>query len=119
MNPSLRAKLDGLAARLEELNRLLAAEGATRDLDQFRKLSREHAEMSALSDLFARYQRAEADAQAAKDMAGDASMKGFADEELKSARAEMERLEGELQKSLLPRDPNDERNIFLEPRRWR
>ncbi|MDH5578135.1 MAG: peptide chain release factor 1, partial [Betaproteobacteria bacterium] len=62
------------------------------------------------------YRQAEADAQAAQDMAGDAAMKGFADEELKGARAEMARLEGELQKQLLPRDPNDERSIFLEVR---
>jgi peptide chain release factor 1 len=49
-------------------------------------------------------------------MAGDAAMKGFADEELKGARAEMQRLEAEVQKLLLPRDPNDERSIFLEIR---
>jgi len=116
VNATLRARLERAVVRLEELNGLLAAEGATRDLEQFRKLSREHAEMSGLADLFARYQRAEADAQAARDMAGEATLKGFADEELRNARAEMERLEAELQKSLLPRDPNDERAIFLEVR---
>ena len=116
MNATLRARLERAVVRLEELNGLLAAEGATRDLEQFRKLSREHAEMSELAALLARYQRAEGDAQAAKDMAGEAAMKGFADEELKSARAEMERLEAELQRRLLPRDPNDERAIFLEVR---
>jgi peptide chain release factor 1 len=116
VTPSLRTRLERTVGRLEELNGLLAAEDATRDLEQFRKHSREHAELSALAALFARYRQAEADAQAAKDMAGDAAMKGFADEELKAARAEMERLEAELQKSLLPRDPNDERSIFLEVR---
>ncbi|HJS37564.1 MAG TPA: peptide chain release factor 1 [Burkholderiales bacterium] len=116
MNATLRARLERAVVRLDELNGLLAAEGATRDLEQFRKLSREHAELSELAQLFARYQRAEADAQAAKDMAGEAAMKGFADEELKAARAEMERLAAELQKRLLPKDPNDERNLFLEVR---
>ena len=116
MNATLRARLERAVVRLDELNGLLAAEGATRDLEQFRKLSREHAELSELAQLFARYQRAEADAQAAKDMAGEAAMKGFADDELKAARAEMERLAAELQKRLLPRDPNDERNLFLEVR---
>ncbi|MDH5223138.1 MAG: peptide chain release factor 1 [Betaproteobacteria bacterium] len=116
MNATLRARLERAVVRLEELNGLLAAEGATRDLDQFRKLSREHADLSELAGLFARYERAECDAQAAKDMAGEAAMKGFADEELKAARAEMERLEAELQKRLLPKDPNDERNLFLEVR---
>jgi len=74
VNATLRARLERAVVRLEELNGLLAAEGATRDLEQFRKLSREYAELSALAQLFARYQRAEADAQAAKDMAGEAAM---------------------------------------------
>ena len=116
MNATLRSRLERAVVRLEELNGLLAAEDATRDLQQFKRLSREHAEIAGLADLYARYRRAEADAEAAKDMAGEASMKGFADEELKSARAEMARLEAELQKSLLPKDPNDERNLFLEVR---
>jgi len=116
VNATLRSRLERAVVRLEELNGLLAAEDATRDLEQFKRLSREHAEMSGLADLYARYRRAEEDAAAAKDMAGEASMKGFADEELKSARTEMARLEAELQKSLLPKDPNDERSIFLEVR---
>jgi protein subunit release factor A len=115
VNATLRARLERAVVRLEELNGLLAAEEATRDMEQFKKLSREHAEMSGLAALFARYRRAEGDAQAAKDMAGEAAMKGFADEELRNARAEMQRLEAELQKSLLPRDPNDERSRIEQP----
>ncbi len=69
MKPSLRAKLDSLAKRLEELNRLLSAEGATRDMDEFRKLSREHAELTGLVELYGRYRQAERDAAAARDMA--------------------------------------------------
>jgi peptide chain release factor 1 len=113
---SLRTKLDSLVGRLNDLNVLLAAENATRDMEQFRKLSREHSELSGLVSLYERFRQAERDADAAKEMAADAAMKAFADEELKSARASMERLEGELQKALLPKDPNDERNIFLEVR---
>jgi peptide chain release factor 1 len=113
---ALRQKLDSLVGRLPEIERQLAAEGATRDLDQFRRLSREHSELAGLAEIYARYRQAEADAQAAKDMAGDAAMKVFADEELKGARAAMERLEAQLQKQLLPKDPNDERNLFLEVR---
>ncbi|MEO8718821.1 MAG: peptide chain release factor 1, partial [Burkholderiales bacterium] len=116
MKPALRAKLERTLLRLEELNGLLAAENATRDMQRFKNLSREYAEASGLATLYARYRRAEADAQAAQDMAGDAAMKGFADEEMKGARAAMARLEGELQKQLLPKDPNDERSIFLEVR---
>jgi peptide chain release factor 1 len=113
---TLRAKLDSLAARLEHLNHLLAAEDATRDLGQFRDFSREHAELSTLVALYERFRQAERDAETAREMAADAQMKAFADDELKSARARMEEVEGDLHKALLPKDPNDERNIFLEVR---
>jgi peptide chain release factor 1 len=113
---TLRAKLDSLVGRLNDLNGLLAAEHATRDMEQFRKLSREHAELTGIVALYDRWAQAERDAEAAKEMAADAAMKSYADEELKSARANMERLGAELQQALLPRDPNDERNTFLEVR---
>jgi peptide chain release factor 1 len=113
---ALRAKLDSFVGRLEELNRLLADENATKDLEKFRNLSREHSELTELVALYDKFRQAERDAAAAKEMGGDAAMKSFADEELKSARASMERLEAELQKALLPKDPNDERNTFLELR---
>ncbi len=116
MNPTLRSRLDAALARLDEVNALLATEGATRDMDQFRKLSREHSEISALADLYRRFCQAEQDAAAAREMAGDPAMRGFADEEMKAAREEMERVDRELQKQMLPRDPNDERNLFLEIR---
>src|SRR2546423_6697023 len=85
-------------------------------MDQFKKLSREYAELSAVVTLYESYRKAEREADEAREMAGDASMKSYADEELKKARAAMERLEGELQQALLPKDPNDERNTFLEVR---
>ncbi len=116
MKASLRSKLDSLVGRLEDINALLAAENATRDMEQFRKLSREHAEVATLVSLYESYRQAERDADEAREMAADASMKSYADEELKKARGEMERLEGELQKALLPKDPNDDRNIFIEVR---
>jgi peptide chain release factor 1 len=105
---TLRSRLDSLVARLEQLNGLLAAENATRDMDQFRKLSREHADVSEVVALFQQYRQAEGDAEAARELA--------LDEELKKAHAGMERLEAALQQALLPKDPNDERNIFLEVR---
>ena len=116
MKPTLRAKLDSSVGRLEELNRLLAAEDATKDLDQFKKLSREHAELTDKVALYGRYRQAERDAEDAKAMAAEAGMKTYADEELKSALARMAQLEAEVQKLLLPKDPNDERNTFLEVR---
>ena len=79
MKPSLRKKLDSLGKRLEELNRLLSAENAARDMGEFRKLSREHSELSNIAELYGRYQQAERDAADASEMAGDPSMKGYAD----------------------------------------
>ena len=117
MNPRLRAKLDSLVGRLGDLERLLAAENATRDMEQFRRLSREHSEVSNISCSLSRpIGRRNATRHEARDLAADAAMKVYADEELKKARAAMERLEAELQKALLPKDPNDERNLFVEVR---
>ena len=108
MKATLRAKLDSLVARRGELDRLLAAEDATRDMERFRSQSREHAELSTIVGLYDEYRKAEGDADAARELS--------LDEELKGARSAMERLEGELQKALLPKDPNDDRNVFLEIR---
>ena len=116
MKSSLRTRLAGLGPRLEALNKVLSAEGAARDLDEYRRLAREHAELSGIAALYERYQQAERDAAAAREMAADPAMKGFAEDEAKAARAAMERLEAELQKALLPKDPNDDRNTFLEVR---
>jgi len=116
LKPSLRAKLDSQAKRLEELNGLLSAEGVTRDLGQFKKLSREHAELTHLAEIYARYRQAEKDEADARTMASDPSMKGFAEEEARNAQAEMDKLAAELETLLLPRDPNDDKNLFLEIR---
>jgi peptide chain release factor 1 len=116
VNTRLRAKLDSLVGRLGDLDGLLAAENATRDLEQFKRLSREHSEVSSVVALFQRFLEAERDAAEARDLAADPAMKAYADDELKKARAAMERLADELQKALLPKDPNDERNLFLEVR---
>ena len=116
MNAALRNRLDGLSGRLEELNGLLASENAARDRDQFRKISREHADLTSLKDLYTRYRQAERDAAAAREMAADASMQSFAEEELKTARAAMQGLEASLQQQMLPKDVNDARNVFIEIR---
>jgi len=116
MKPSIAAKLAQLSGRLEELNRLLARENATADLDHYRKLTREHAEIAPVVELYQQYVSGEGDIQAAQEMAGDPAMREFADSEIKQTREKLAVIEQELQKKLLPRDPNDERNIFLEVR---
>jgi peptide chain release factor 1 len=116
MKSSLVNRLTQLDTRLEELNRLLAAPEAIRDMDRYRSLSREHAEIAPLVALHRDWQRAEHELGTAHELMGDPEMKTLAEEEARSATATMERLEEELQRALLPKDPNDERNVFLEIR---
>jgi peptide chain release factor 1 len=116
MKPSLLAKLDQLAERLQELGDLLMQPDVTSNMDNYRKLTREHAELGPLVALYQSYMRAADDVREAQDMLSDPEMKEFAQEEISAARTRMEQLEADLQKMLLPKDPNDERNIFLEIR---
>jgi peptide chain release factor 1 len=116
MKPSIASKLAQLAARLEELNRLLSSEDATRDMDSYRRLTREHAEIAPIVELYNAYRKSEQDIASAQTLAGDAEMRDLAEAEIREGKARLERLEAELQRQLLPRDPNDERNIFLEIR---
>jgi peptide chain release factor 1 len=112
----MQQKLDQLTTRLAELNDLLSRADVTANLDQYRKLSREHAEISPVVEHYAHWRRARSDAATAQELSADASMREFAEEEARSARDRMGQLEHELRAMLLPKDPNDERNIFLEIR---
>ena len=116
MKESLAAKLDSLARRLDELNATLASETATRDMEAYRKLTREHAEIGPVVAAWQTYRQAEADIAAASEMLADPEMRELAESEIADGKSRIASLEGELQKMLLPKDPNDERNIFLEIR---
>jgi peptide chain release factor 1 len=116
MKPSLQNKLTQLAARLEELNALMSAEDATRDMDAYRRLAREHAEITPVVERFAAHQRCADDIAAAEALLADPEMKELAWQEIVDGKARLETLEAELQKALLPKDPDDERNVFLEIR---
>ncbi|VVE17542.1 peptide chain release factor 1 [Pandoraea soli] len=112
----MQAKLDQLTQRLVELDGLLSQGDVTRDLDNYRKLTREHAELAPVVEQYRHYRQAQSDVAAAQEMALDPEMRDFADDEAASARGRMDDMEASLQRMLLPRDPNDERNIFLEIR---
>ncbi len=116
MKPSLLAKLDHLSQRLEEVSALLNQESATADMDQYRRLTREHAELEPLVGTYGQWIQSQQDIRAAQDMMADADMKAFAHEEMLAAQERSEQLALALQKMMLPKDPNDERNIFLEIR---
>ncbi|HVJ13476.1 MAG TPA: PCRF domain-containing protein, partial [Burkholderiales bacterium] len=68
MNPRLRQKLDTMVGRLPDLDALFSAENATKDMEQFKRLSREHAEVSDLVALYQQYREAEGDAEAAREL---------------------------------------------------
>ena len=116
MKPSMLVKLDQLADRLGELNELLTHEDLASDMDNYRKLTREHAELGPLVALYDSFRIAEADIATAQEMLADPEMKDFAQEEILAARARTAQIEADLQTMLLPKDPNDERNLFLEIR---
>ena len=116
MKQSIRDKLENLGARLDELDRILASGEATRDMDQYRKLSREHAELGPVVALYQTWRQTESDLQSALEMMSDPEMKDLAEAEVKSAKERLPEIETELQKLLLPKDANDERNVYLEIR---
>jgi len=116
MKQSIRDKLESLVGRLDELDRILASGEATKDMDQYRKLTREHSELGPVVALYRDWQQTEADLQSAQDMMADPEMKDLAEEEVKAARERLPEIENELQKLLLPKDANDDRNVFLEIR---
>ena len=116
MKPSISKKLDTLRARLDDLGRQLSDEHVTDDLDNYRKLTREHAEITPVVDVYENYRKVADDIATAQEMLGDPEMKEFADAEIRAGKEKLAAFEDHLQRLLLPADPNDERNIFLEVR---
>ncbi len=116
MKSSIREKLEHLNRRLEEVDALLASPEVAQDMDQFRKLSRERAEVEPVVTLYQDYRQAEADLASAQEMLADPEMKDLAEEEVEAAKARLPELETDLQKLLLPKDPNDDRSVILEIR---
>ncbi|PUE12020.1 peptide chain release factor 1 [Limnohabitans sp. T6-20] len=116
MKPFLIQQLERYALRLTELDFLLSREDIMGDMTQFLKLSREHAEVSAVASRFARFQQRNADLAAAQAMLDDEDLRDMAEEEVASASTELQTLEAELQRMLLPKDPDDARPAFVEIR---
>jgi peptide chain release factor 1 len=116
----LRHRLERYAVRLGELEFLLSREDIMKDMKQFLVLSREHTEVASVATRWTRYLQREADSAAGQELlsssGNDDDMKAMAQEEIDAATAEMAQLEGELQRMLLPKDPDDARNAFVEIR---
>jgi peptide chain release factor 1 len=119
MKDSLRTQFERLSMRLAELDANLADPKVSADMKRYRALAREQAQASTLVTLFQRYEQREADLAAAQEMLAtdtDADMTVMAREEVGAAGADLARLHAELQMALLPHDPDDERNAFIEIR---
>jgi len=118
MKASIRNKLESLSDRLEEINALLADPDVINDQNRFRALSQEYAQVNPVVACFQNYQSTLNSIEEAQNMLkdSDADMREMAEEELKAAQVNKENLENELQILMLPSDPNDDKNIFLEVR---
>jgi peptide chain release factor 1 len=120
MKPFLRQTLDRQILRLEELDALLSASDVVSDMDRFRSLTREHAEVSHVTAQYQQLTRREADLAEAQTLlaeaAGDADMVAMAEEEIDTAKADIQGLDEALQLMLIPKDPDDVRPAFIEIR---
>lgn len=118
MKQSLKLKLEHMLERYQEVGRLLSEPAVISDQNQFRNLSREYAQLEPVAESYARYLKACGEVESLQEMmAGDdQDMAQMAGEELSGAKQTVESLEEELQWHLVPKDPDDERNIYLEVR---
>lgn len=116
MKPTIATKLEHLSERLHEIDQLLSSEDATRDMESFRRLSRERAELEPVVTLYHAYKQTLADIETAREMAREPEMREFAATEIEQGMQRLAALDRELELQLLPKDPNDERNVILEVR---
>lgn len=112
----MQNKLNMLQVRLQDLNEELSSESATKDMERYKKISKEHSEILPVVDIYKKFMRLTKDIHDAKDMLSDPEMKLFAQDEIDNGKEKILILEEQLQTLLLPKDPNDEKNIFLEIR---
>jgi peptide chain release factor 1 len=118
MKQSLVDKLQQLVARTEELGALLSDPGVINDQNRFRDLSKEYAQLEPIIELFGQYERAQADQATAEEMLGDddSEVRAMGKEEIEDLKSVMDNLEKALRKELIPKDPHDDSNIYLEIR---
>ncbi|MEN9886069.1 MAG: hypothetical protein RL758_647 [Pseudomonadota bacterium] len=116
MKPFVREQLQRYVQRLSDLDAQLSREDVVSDLDRFRALTREHAEVSQMATRYARFIQRETDLAEAEALLQDPDMAEMAQEEITAAQADIARLDDELQRLLLPKDPDDARNAFVEIR---
>ncbi len=113
---NMKDKLETLAARYDEIQVRLSQPETLSDMDTWRRLMKEHADMEELMTAYGRYKTVLENVEQAKEMLEDPDLREMAKEELSELEPEQEALERELQLLLLPKDPNDDRNVIVEIR---
>ena len=113
MNNSMRARLTRLTERLADLEDFLSSQNAANDMVQFKAITRERSELLPATERFAEYQSIEADLHTAREWLSDPDMRDMAREEIAHNEAKLLQIEGELQRLMLPKDPNDHRNAIV------
>ncbi|SKB90062.1 peptide chain release factor 1 [Luteibacter sp. 22Crub2.1] len=116
MTPSIRRKLEALAERHEEVGRLLAQPDALADNQRFRDLSREYAQLEPVALSLREHDEAQRELAETRAMLDDPEMRDMAADDIERIEGRLTELDGELQILLLPKDPRDEGNLFLEVR---
>jgi peptide chain release factor 1 len=118
MKPSITNKLDHLSQRLEEIHAMLADPAVAADQNQFRQLSVEMSELSPVVEQYNQWQQSKTDIDAARQMLDDedSEMREMAAEEVAGLEQSLEQYQESIRVLLIPKDPNDERNVFLEIR---
>ncbi len=116
MTPEIKTKLQTASERHEEIGHLMSDPDVMSDQNKFRDLSKEYASLEDLVQTFANYKDAEQEIADAQEMMDDPEMKEMAQESLLEAKENLKKYEKELQILLIPKDPDDDKNIFLEVR---
>ncbi|MEK9771594.1 MAG: peptide chain release factor 1 [Nitrosomonadales bacterium] len=116
MKESMKQKLENLVTKYNHLNNQLSAEDATKDLNIFKKISKEHSDLTPLIENYLEYKNTLKNINEAKELLSDPEMKEMANLEIEEGEEKLETIESALQKLLIPKDPNDDKNIFLEIR---
>lgn len=112
----MKDKLEALVKRIDDLNTELSNSNVTNDMERYKKISKEHSEITPIVEIYKKYQKVNLNITEAKELLSDPEMKSFAQEEIEQGENQIEEVESELLRLLIPKDDDDEKNIFIEIR---
>ena len=116
MKQALLDRLEQLSHRLAEINSRLTDPNVTQDMDAYRKLTKEHVEIEPVVQTYQDFRQTQENVSASKELLSDPELSELAEEEIAQGQKTLQQLEQQLQLLLLPKDPNDQKNVFLEIR---